>query len=188
MTGEKLIRSKPTKFETRESDDGNPTIEGYFVVFNSVYDMGNGMTESIAAGAFDVSGDIRALINHDTTLVVGRTAAHTLTLKPDDYGLWGRIEINKNDSDAMNMYHRVKRGDVSQCSVGFIIESEETEIRENGDIHWTITRGKLLEVSCCTFPAYEETDIKARANEKSEILKRKKEAWKAKMIKKLKGA
>ena len=34
-----------TSFETREDGD-NLTIEGYFAVFNSIYDMGNGMTQS----------------------------------------------------------------------------------------------------------------------------------------------
>lgn len=188
MTREKMLkRSIPTQFQARTDENENPVIEGYFVVFNSNYDMGCGMSESIAPNAFDVSGDIRALINHDTTLVVGRTAAHTLTLKPDDYGIWGRIEINRNDSDAMNMYHRVKRGDVSQCSIGFIITEESTEIRDNGDIHWTITKGELFEVSCCTFPAYEETGIAARSQEKAEIIKRQRDAWRINMMKKLKG-
>lgn len=179
------MRSIASKFETREEND-EMIIEGYFAVFNSNYEILPGMSESIAPGAFKnaLAGDIRALINHDTTLVLGRTAAKTLEVSEDERGLWGRIRINPKDSDAVNLYERVKRGDVSQCSIGFNIVSEETEFRDNGDIHWTIKEiNPLYEVSCCTFPAYESTNIDARTRQRDDILKRENEAW----IKTMKG-
>lgn len=181
-------RTLPTAFETREVD-GNPVIEGYFAVFDSDYNITSTMSESIAPGAFDntLSGDVRALINHDTTLVLGRTAAHTLELKQDAHGLWGKVSINPKDTDAMNLYERVKRGDVSQCSIGFDIISEETDFREDGSIHWTIKEVRLYEVSCCTFPAYEDTGITARENTRTEMLNRREQAWKQKMKNRLKG-
>lgn len=184
-----------TSFETREDGD-NLTIEGYFAVFNSIYDMGNGMTESIAPGAFDgtISDDVRALVNHDSTLVLGRTSAHTLEIRQDEHGLWGKVTINPNDGDAMNLYARVKRGDVNQCSFGFDILDEETEYRSEGEVHWTIKAVKLYEISAVTFPAYQETAISARQHDLEEIKKREAEAkaeksrsWKEKMIKRLKG-
>lgn len=176
------VRSAPTEFQTRE-DGNNLSIEGYFAVFNSNYDIATGLSESIAPGAFtsSMSGDIRALINHDTTLVLGRTKAGTLTLREDTHGLWGHVDINPNDVDAMNLYERVKRGDVDQCSIGFDIRSEDTDIGEDGSIHWTLKDVDLWEVSCCTFPAYQETNIAARANERDTILKRQAEAWREKM-------
>lgn len=182
------LRTISSEFNTRD-DGGNLSIEGYFAVFGSVYEIAPGMSESIAPGAFDktLSGDIRALINHDTTLVLGRTKAGTLNLRTDNRGLWGHIDVNPNDSDAMNLYERVKRGDVDQCSFGFDIIDEETEFREDGSVHWTIKEVELYEVSPCTFPAYEETSIAARAKERDDLLKRKNEAWKEKMLKKLKG-
>lgn len=182
------MRSADAEFQTRE-DGENLSIEGYFAVFNSNYDIGYGMSESIAPGAFDgtLSDDVRALINHDTTLVLGRTAAHTLELRQDERGLWGRIAINPNDSDAMNLYNRVKRGDVNQCSFGFDILDEETEFLGNDEIHWTIKSVKLYEVSCCTFPAYEETSIAARQRDAEELKKRALEAWKEKQRQRLKG-
>lgn len=182
------LRTVGTKFETREDGD-NLSIEGYFAVFNSNYEIAPGMSESIAPGAFSktLSGDIRALINHDTTLVLGRTKANTLQLREDNHGLWGHIDVNPNDSDAMNLYERVKRGDVDQCSFGFDILSEETDFRDDGSVHWTIKEVELYEVSPCTFPAYEETNINARAKEREDLLKRKNEAWKDAILKKLKG-
>lgn len=176
------VRSIPQQFQTRE-EDGRKSIEGYFAVFNSNYEIGPGMSESIAPGAFSntISGDIRALINHDTTLVLGRTKAHTLELREDEHGLWGRVEINPNDSDAMNLYERVTRGDVDGCSFGFDIVSEDTEYRDDGSIHWTILEVELYEVSACTFPAYEATNISAREKQRDDILERRRQAWKEKM-------
>ena len=176
------LRSIPTKFETRE-DGENPTIEGYFAVFNSNYEIAPGMSESIAPGAFSrtLSNDVRALINHDTTLVLGRTKANTLELREDSHGLWGKISINPNDRDAMNLYERVKRGDVDQCSFGFDLKEQDTEIRDDGAVHWTIKDLDLFEVSCCTFPAYEQTNISARSKERDEIRQRTLSAWREKM-------
>lgn len=181
------LRTAMTEFTTREDGEA-PSIEGYFAVFNSDYDLGMGMSESIAPGAFTntLADDIRALVNHDTTLVLGRTSAHTLEVRQDERGLWGKIQINPKDQDAMNLYARVKRGDVSQCSIGFDILDEETEYRGN-DVHWTIKDVKLYEVTCCTFPAYQETAISARSADREELEKRKAEAWRESMKKKLKG-
>ena len=167
------LRTASTQFETRE-DGEKLFIEGYFAVFNSNYEIAPGMSESIAPGAFDntLSGDIRALINHDTTLVLGRTKARTLELRTDAHGLWGKIEVNPKDLDAMNLYERVKRGDVDQCSFGFDILSEETDFRDDGSVHWTITEVELFEVSPCTFPAYEETNISAREKQRDEMIDR----------------
>ena len=182
MRDMRQVRSVPTEFQTRE-DGENLSIEGYFAVFDSNYEIAPGMSESIAQGAFSrtISGDIRALVNHDTTLVLGRTKAHTLELKEDEHGLWGDITINPNDVDAMNLYERVKRGDVDQCSFGFEIVSEETEVRPDGSVHWTLKDVDLFEVSACTFPAYKDTNISARCAERDEIKARELEAWKNKM-------
>lgn len=178
----RVLQLRSGEFTTRE-DSEEPIIEGYFAVFNSNYEIWDGASESIAPGAFDetISDDIRALTNHDTTLVLGRTTVSTLELKIDSRGLWGRIRINPNDSDAMNTYARVKRGDVSQCSIGFEILSEETDFGPDGSIHWTIQNVKLYEVSVCTFPAYEETNVSARQRDASAIKERKLDAWKEEM-------
>ena len=177
------LRTVTTQFETRDDGD-TPHISGYFAVFDTNYEIAPGMSESIAPGAFSRTlpgGDIRALINHDTTLVLGRTKAGTLELREDARGLWGDIAINPKDGDAMNLYERVKRGDVDQCSFGFEIVSEETDFRPDGSVHWTITEVNLFEVSACTFPAYEATSISARTAQRDEIKARELDAWKERM-------
>lgn len=161
-------RSLQTELKSRAEPDGQDLfIEGYFAVFNRQTELWPGAYEEIAPEAFDetLSNDIRALVNHDTTLVLGRNKAGTLELKTDNYGLWGRVKINPNDTDAMNIYERVKRGDVDQCSFGFNIIEEETEWRDDGTVKWRLKKIDLHEVSICTFPAYEDTGVQARQAE-----------------------
>lgn len=187
--GARQARALMTNFEVRSEENGDQYIEGYFAVFNSNYDMGGGLSESIAPGAFtdSLSGDIRCLTNHDTRLVLGRTSAHTFEVRQDEHGLWGRVLINPNDQDAMNTKARVNRGDINQASIGFDIISEDTDIRDDGSIHWTIRKIKLYECSVVTFPAYEETNLAARSNQREEIQKRSLQAWRENARKKLKG-
>lgn len=187
--GTRQLRTVATDFTTRE-DGEELLIEGYFAVFDSNYEIWPGASESIAPGAFAKSlesDDIRALTNHNTDLVLGRNRAGTLILKEDTHGLWGSIRINPKDSDAVNTRERVLRGDVSQCSIGFDIREEETEFRDDGSVHWTIKDVKLWEVSVCTFPAYESTNVQARQRDLEEIQRRKAQAWAEKARKRLRG-
>lgn len=177
---DRLTRSVITDLKTRAEQEGEMLIEGYFAVFNRQTELWPGAFEEIDSGAFDktLGNDVRALINHDTSLVLGRNKANTLELKTDSHGLWGSIRINPNDMDAVNLYERVKRGDVDQCSFGFNILSEETEWKEDGIVKWTIKEIDLHEVSVCTFPAYEETGVQARMNEVTQHKERQMEAKK----------
>lgn len=183
---------------TRSDENGDLYLEGLFVVYDSVYDVFPGATESIAKGAFSesVNGDVRALYNHNTDIVLGRTRAGTLELRDTERGLWGRIKINPKDSDAMNAYARVKRGDLTGCSFGFDIPDggEETIYKDDGTVHFIINKvDPLWEVSPCVFPAYEATHISARGkdlekvkDEAKEIERRRADAWRAELRSKLK--
>jgi len=185
------IRTLQTELKTRTGTDSpDKYIEGYFAVFNKETELWPGAFEEIAPEAFDgtLLDDVRALINHDTTLVLGRTKSNTLELKVDNVGLWGRIKINTNDTDAMNLYERVARGDVDQCSLGFNILAEETDWRDDGTVKWTIKEVRLFEVSPCTFPAYEQTGIQARKAAVEQHQKRMLDARKLKLKERLKNA
>jgi len=172
---QKHIRSLGVDLQTRSDEDSSKkVIEGYFSVFNSETELFPGAFEEIAPGAFDntLSNDIRALVNHDTGFVLGRNKSNTLELKVDSRGLWGSIKINENDSDAVNLYERVKRGDVDQCSFGFNILKEDTDYRDDGSIKWTIREIDLHEVSIVTFPAYPETSVQARMQQVEKMQRR----------------
>jgi len=175
-------RTIPTEFRAGD-EDGVKRISGYFAVFGSNYELWPGATESIDRGAFDdaLSDDIRALVDHETRLVLGRNRAGTLKLTADERGLWGEVDINEQDSDATNTLARVVRGDVSQGSFGFDILEEDTEFREDGSVHWTIRKVRLYEVSVVTFPAYVDTGIAARKAQYDQIRKRQVDAWREQM-------
>lgn len=164
------IRTRPMmrREQPKEQPDGGPlTIEGYFVVFNQPYDDGWGTVEYVDPHAFDNCdmSDVRALVDHDTSRVLGRSCDHvnTLQIEIDDVGLYGIIQVNPEDQDAMNCRARTLRGDVDQASFGF--EEYETDWTDNADgTRKKVIKGirKLWEISVCTFPAYEATAVAAR--------------------------
>ena len=161
-----------TRADNNETDEMK--IEGYFVVFNSETKLFENYYEEISDKAFkDIDlTDIRALADHDTAKVLGRTKSNTLKLSVDDKGLYGEITINKNDSEAVNLYERVKRGDIDQCSFGFNILNEQMEQRADGTTKWTITEIELFEVSVVTFPAYADTSVEARSEQMKQMKQR----------------
>ena len=117
--------------------------------------------------------------------MLGRTTAGTLTLREDEHGLFGTIRINERDSDAMNLYARVQRGDVTQCSFGFDIIREEFVENPDGSVLWILREVLLYEVSVVTFPAYAETSVEARRADLETIRSRNLELRKAKVKEKL---
>lgn len=158
-------RYVPAQLQIRSEENG-PVIACHFAVFNQPTELWPGCIEQIAPGAFVscMGRDVRALIDHETRLVLGRTVAGTLALQEDETGLFGEIKINERDSDAMNLYARVQRGDVSQCSFGFDIVAEDYVVSSDGQTcTWTVRDVILYEVSVVTFPAYEATSAVARA-------------------------
>lgn len=177
------------KLNTRDNtNDDEMKITGYFVVFNSETNLYESVYEEISDKAFeniDLS-DIRALADHDTAKILGRTKSQTLSLSVDEKGLFGEITINKNDTEAVNLYERVKRGDIDQCSFGFNILNEIMEQREDGSVKWTITEIELFEVSVVTFPAYQDTSVEARSEQMKQLEKRNLQTRKAKLKERIK--
>ena len=163
-----------SELKVRAETDNEKYIEGYFAVFEQETELWDRCFERIARGAFDNSlknNDIRCLFNHDSGFVLGRTASGTLELRTDVRGLWGRVKINPSDTSAMDVYARVERGDISGCSFGFNPVNEEYEDR-GGNYLWTVLEADTHEVSICTFPAYEQTEIQARQKDFEKSKKR----------------
>lgn len=164
-------RSRKTEFRAEAPADGQPMlIEGYFIVFDQPYYVDDYCEEVIDRHAFDnaIMTDVRALIDHNSRLVLGRKneKVQTLDFEIDDIGVYGRIQINPDDTDAMSLRARVLRGDVDQASFGFIerVGGWEFEDLPDGRVRRRVFDiEELLELTVCTFPAYEQTSVSARS-------------------------
>lgn len=156
-------RASALGVEARASGDDKKTLYGYAAVFNSDTSIGDYFIERIAPGAFDkaIKGDVRALIDHDSGRVIGRTKSKTLRLSTDTKGLAVEIDV-PDTSDGRDLLTLVERGDISGMSFGFMVTKQEWD--ETGDVPVrTIQEVDLFEVSAVAFPAYEDTEIGARS-------------------------
>lgn len=159
-----LERRATTKAPELRADDSGKVAVGYAALFDTKADIGGYFIELIARGAFDEtlrSSDVRALIDHDTGRVIGRTSAKTLRLKEDPVGL--SVEIDLPDTtDGRDLAVQLDRGDISGMSFGFRVTHDEWD--ESGDVPVrTIHKVDLFEVSAVAFPAYDDTTIALRS-------------------------
>jgi HK97 family phage prohead protease len=168
MSSKKEIRMLPLK-ELRFNEDDTGAIVGHASVFDSWSETLGCLfpfKEIVRKGAFldtIVRDDIRALFNHDPNYVLGRNKAGTLELSEDEIGLSVRI-TPPNTSWAKDLVMSIKRGDISQMSIGFIVEEDTWGTKDGIDIR-EIRKVQLFDVSPVTFPAYLETDVGVRAME-----------------------
>jgi HK97 family phage prohead protease len=158
-----------TELRAAADEEGPVVIEGYAAVFNTLSEELFGFREKIAPGAFktalDRPDDVRALHNHDPNIVLGRSTANTLTLSEDDTGLRFRCEL-PDTSQARDLAVSIGRGDINQCSFGFITKGEEWEFNTDGPDIRTITDVELFDVSTVAYPAYTDTSVALRSRDK----------------------
>ncbi len=187
---EKAIRDFKTKFTiTRAAqDDTENVIEGYFALYEQETELFKNTYEIISRGAFDntIKNDVRALWNHNTQFVLGRSKNGSLQLRADEKGLFGTIKLPKTQY-AEDLYELVKRGDIDQASFGFNILDEDLEELSNGGYRWRMKDIDLHEISVVTFPAYENTTVHARSKQIEQIETRKLQEKKDALSKRLKG-
>ena len=142
-------------------------IEGHAAVFDSWSETLGGIVpfrEIVRKGAFAESigrDDIRALFNHDPNYVLGRNRAGTLELVEDEVGL--RVRINPPETSwAKDLQTSIRRGDITQMSIGFVVQDDEWST-ENGIDTRELKKVQLFDVSPVTYPAYTATDVGVRA-------------------------
>ena len=144
-------------------DDEKMIVEGYALRFNTLSNDLGGFVETISPEALkeaDLS-DVRCLIDHDSSKVLGRTTSETLELKVDDEGLYFRTQL-PNTTYAKDLYENIRLGNINQCSFGFILDEngDEFEKREDGLFKRTLRKIKsLFDVSIVTYPAYNDTQV-----------------------------
>ena len=155
-----------------EQRDNKPVIVGYAAVFNRLSGDLGGFRERIKPGAFDnalTTSDVRALVNHDASLILGRSKSGTLRLSTDSKGL--RYEITPPDSSmAAHYVEAIKRGDISGSSFAFTVDYEGDGAaweRANGEMIREVRGIKdLFDVGPVTYPAYPDTTVAARSLER----------------------
>ena len=149
-------------FELRAAGDGM-SFAGYAAVFNSP-SQPLPFTEVIAPGAFKRTltrrNNIRMLLNHDTSRVLGTTRSGTLRLQEDSKGL--HVEADLPDTTyGRDLSIVMQRGDVDAMSFGFSVPPKGDRWSDDG-AQRTLTEIRLHEVSVVTFPAYEATTASVR--------------------------
>lgn len=177
----KELRKFSSEIEIKRAEalEDQGIVEGYFIKYNSPAEYGrdgyyemidsNALTETLARNK-----DIKCFYNHNYDLILGRQSNNTLTLTNDNIGLFGTCKLNLNDSQARDVFERVKRGDITGCSFGAYVEDEDFNPDNNT---FTLKKVDLIEVSVCPLPFYDSTTMEARdklISEKREIQKKRK--------------
>lgn len=160
-------RCAPTEFEVRarKGDAAGVVVEGHAAVFNRLSRNLGGFVEQLDAKAFDRSlgdnPDVRALINHDSSALLGRTRSGTLRLSKDSLGLAYEIDM-PDRQDARDLLVSMERGDITHSSFAFFVmrNGDEWSETEEGTLLRTLTAVSIHngDVSPVTYPAYEDTD------------------------------
>lgn len=161
MTLERRATTTPPEIR---AENAGKVARGYAALFNARTDIGGYFYETIAPGAFTETlrtADVRALIDHDSGRVIGRSSAGTLRLREDDKGLFVEIDL-PDTTDGRDLAVQLERGDISGMSFGFRVTLDEWD--ESGDIpERTIRKVELFEVSAVAFPAYPDTSLALRS-------------------------
>jgi HK97 family phage prohead protease len=169
-----IERRFTTGISFRQADDNHgPRISGWAARFNVLsHDLG-GFRERIRPGTFFNSlqsdRDCMCLVNHDPNLILGRKKNGTLSLMEDQFGL--RMACNLPDtSTGRDINTLVKRGDLSEMSFAFSVDSEgeewDDELDDQGERCKvrTLTRVALHDVSVVASPAYPATSVNVSAD------------------------
>lgn len=159
------VRAVPT--------ESGSLITGRPIVYSSRTNLG-WFDEIIEPGALDGSDltDVRFLVNHDTNMIpLARSRRNngnstmTLSVVPEGMDMEAVIDTENNNT-ARELKSAIERGDLSGMSFMFSIDDEEWEDLESEHPTRHVKKiGSVVEVSACTFPAYDSTSINARSKE-----------------------
>lgn len=152
-----------------EDAAGVKSIQGYAAVYGAWSQDLGGFVERFAAGAFTNAlaggADVRYLVNHDPSLILGRTKAGTLSIVEDDRGL--RTVCNPPPTDIGEHYaESVRRGDITGMSFRFYVLREEWNF-DASPPQRTVLEAEIDDVCLATYPAYLDTSAAVRSLEAS---------------------
>lgn len=161
------------------SENNNQMIvEGHATTFDEEYELycfddwdgyRTSVVEVVDRKAFDETdmSDVIFLYDHRGR-VMARNRNNTLTIQPDNIGLFTRANLSGSDLGP-GLYADIQKGYVDRMSMQFTVAAQElTEERDDENktrrLIRRITRvGKLYDVSAVGIPANDGTDISARS-------------------------
>lgn len=151
--------------ELRQDDDSPRTISWYPALFDTLSEDLGGFRERIGRRAFTASvrdHDVRALVNHDPNLILGRTSKGTVKLGVDLRGLHAEATLPQT-SYVSDLVANIDSGNISGGSFGFratkdVWRLENIEGEEEPVLVRTVNELRLYDVSLVTFPAYPATE------------------------------
>ena len=167
----KNLEVRSFNIELRNEEDSRH-IEGYGSIYNTrSVDLG-GWFEVIAPGAFDgvvERSDVKCYLEHNPNrgiLARCKNGSGSLSLELDEKGLKYSFDAPKTNLGD-EVVEGLKRGDYSQSSFAFTVESETWSKEGDGTYLRTINKiGGLYDVSIVANPAYEGTDVALRSLDK----------------------
>ena len=168
-TKERRNLASPVKLTETESR----TVEGYALLFNTPSD-GLPIEEIIDTGALEgviARSNVFALLDHDKQrgiLARSKNGVGTLELIVDEKGLLYRFEApNTTLGDEVLEY--LRRGDITESSFCFTVESDTWEKKSDGTWKRTIHQfDELFDVSPVYDAAYSATSVCLRGKERAE--------------------
>jgi HK97 family phage prohead protease len=165
----RFIKASELTAEARLDPGEGPKLAGYAALFNKTTEIMPGFKERIARGAFaralSEKQDVRALVDHQSEKIIGRTAAGTLDLSENNKGL--KTVIRPPDTQVgRDIVTSVGRGDVDGMSFAFRAVKESWEDHKDGTSTRTVEDVDLFDVSVVTYPAYPDTSVAVRSFEK----------------------
>jgi len=102
-----------------------------------------------------MDNDVRAYLNHDENLLLGRVSSGTLRIGTDKRGLFYEVDL-PNTTYANDLVELMKRGDINQSSFAFLIGEDRWEQRDGKTYRIISKVSRLLDVSPVAQPAYPE--------------------------------
>lgn len=120
------------------------------------------------------SSNIVFLYNHDYNQVIARANKGKGTLNIDlrDDGVYFGLDI-PNTTMGNDLLENIRLGNITQCSFGFKYANEEGAYKdEKIDDVWyrnVYKIGQLFDLSAVTYPAYDDTYVNARMQERSKM-------------------
>jgi HK97 family phage prohead protease len=162
------MENKETRCFEFRFDAESRQITGHGAVFNTETKIWDNFYETIDPGFFDdvLGDDVRALFNHNSNLVLGRTKSGTLQLSVDEKGLKYVIPEMPNTTTGNDLLELISRGDISQSSFSFSVKEDKWEKRGDGSELRTLLKcQKLYDVAPVTFPAYPTADVAKRSHD-----------------------